>query len=36
VGSAAFVCVGEACSLPVTDPALIPAAIMSMRPIAPA
>ncbi|HWC92112.1 MAG TPA: thioredoxin domain-containing protein, partial [Pseudolabrys sp.] len=30
-GSAAFVCVGETCSLPVTDPALIKDAVAAMR-----
>jgi uncharacterized protein YyaL (SSP411 family) len=30
-GSAAFVCVGERCSLPVTDPALIKDAVAAMR-----
>jgi uncharacterized protein YyaL (SSP411 family) len=31
-GSAAFVCVGETCSLPVTDPDMIAAAVIAMRP----
>jgi hypothetical protein len=31
-GSAAFVCVGESCSLPVTDPNEIAAAVKAMRP----
>jgi uncharacterized protein YyaL (SSP411 family) len=31
-GSAAFVCVGETCSLPVTDPDEIAAAVAAMRP----
>lgn len=35
-GSAAFVCVGETCSLPVTEPQLIGAAVMTMRPQHPA
>jgi len=30
-GSAAFICVGETCSLPVTDPALIKDAVAAMR-----
>jgi uncharacterized protein len=34
-GSAAFVCVGETCSLPVTDPEKIADAIIEMRPVAP-
>jgi uncharacterized protein YyaL (SSP411 family) len=29
--SAAFICVGETCSLPVTDPALIKDAVAAMR-----
>ena len=33
-GSAAFVCVGETCSLPVTEPAKIADAIEAMRPTA--
>jgi uncharacterized protein YyaL (SSP411 family) len=33
-GSAAFVCVGETCSLPVTDPDEIAAAVQAMRPVA--
>jgi uncharacterized protein YyaL (SSP411 family) len=33
-GRAAFVCVGETCSLPVTDPDLIAAAVLAMRPSA--
>src|SRR5690606_25704992 len=31
-GSAAFVCVGETCSLPLTDPSGIAAAVAAMRP----
>jgi uncharacterized protein YyaL (SSP411 family) len=30
-GSAAFVCVGETCSLPVTEPAAIPEVVAAMR-----
>ena len=30
-GGAAFVCVGERCSLPVTDPAELAAAVTQMR-----
>ncbi len=33
-GSAAFVCVGETCSLPVTDPERIADAVSAMRPVA--
>ncbi len=33
-GSAAFVCVGQTCSLPVTDPAKIAEAVNAMRPVA--
>jgi hypothetical protein len=32
LGPAAFVCVGETCSLPVTEPADIARAIADMRP----
>jgi len=32
-GSAAFVCVGQTCSLPVTDPGKIAAAVIAMRPV---
>jgi uncharacterized protein YyaL (SSP411 family) len=35
-GSAAFVCVGETCSLPVTDPDRISEMVRAMRPTAPA
>jgi len=31
-GSAAFICVGETCSLPVTDPEQIAATVGAMRP----
>jgi len=30
-GPAAFICVGERCSLPVTEPAAIPQAVAAMR-----
>jgi uncharacterized protein YyaL (SSP411 family) len=35
-GSAAFVCVGETCSLPVTDPDRISEMVRAMRPTTPA
>jgi uncharacterized protein YyaL (SSP411 family) len=35
-GSAAFVCVGETCSLPVTDPDKIAEVVGAMRPPQPA
>jgi len=35
-GSAAFVCVGETCSLPVTDPGRISEVVGAMRPATPA
>jgi uncharacterized protein YyaL (SSP411 family) len=35
-GSAAFVCVGETCSLPVTDPDRIAEAVGAMRSATPA